>query len=161
MRFPILLTAALSLCAVSLQAQLAQPPAGVEEGALKDLMNACPSNAALPSLDASPAWSGWGGDHNTRFQTEAAAGLAPADVPKLKLKWAFGLPGAKSMYSQPAVAFGRVFVGNDNGVVYSLDAKTGCAYWAYQADMFGRFAPIAAPMPHLPPALSPSVSTQA
>ena len=34
----------------------------------------------------------------------------------------------------------------DNGVVYSLDAKTGCVYWAYQADMFGRFAPIAAPI---------------
>ena len=50
------------------------------------------------------------------------------------------------MYSQPAVAFGRVFVGGDNGVVYSLDAKTGCVYWAYQADMFGRFAPIAAPI---------------
>ena len=38
------------------------------------------------------------------------------------------------------------FVGGDNGVVYSLDAKTGCLYWAYQADMFGRFAPIAAPI---------------
>ena len=55
-----------------------------------------------------------------------------------------------SMYSQPSVAFGRVFVGNDNGVVYSLDAKTGCVYWAYQADMFGRFAPIAAPISGYP-----------
>ena len=54
------------------------------------------------------------------------------------------------MYSQPSVAFGRVFVGGDNGVVYSLDAKTGCVYWAYQADMFGRFAPIAAPISGYP-----------
>jgi polyvinyl alcohol dehydrogenase (cytochrome) len=51
---------------------------------------------------------------------------------------------------QPSVAFGRVFVGNDNGVVYSPDAKTGCVYWAYQADMFGRFAPIAAPISGYP-----------
>ena len=76
--------------------------------------------------------------------------MTPADVPKLKLKWAFGLPDGKSMYSQPSVAFGRVFVGNDNGVVYSLDAKSGCVYWAYQADMFGRFAPIAAPISGYP-----------
>ena len=54
------------------------------------------------------------------------------------------------MYSQPSVAFGRVFVGSDNGVVYSLDARTGCVYWAFQADMFGRFAPIAAPISGYP-----------
>jgi polyvinyl alcohol dehydrogenase (cytochrome) len=41
-------------------------------------------------------------------------------------------------------------VGNDNGVVYSLAAKSGCVYWAYQADMFGRFAPIAAPISGFP-----------
>jgi polyvinyl alcohol dehydrogenase (cytochrome) len=145
-RYATLLIAALGGVAGTARAQLAQPPAGVSEGLVKDVMNACPANPELGSLDASPAWSGWGGTSNARFQTKSAAGLAAADVPKLKLKWAFGLPEGKSMYSQPAVAFGRVFVGNDNGVVYSLDAKTGCVYWAYQADMFGRFAPIAAPI---------------
>lgn len=137
---------ALIFCSVSLWAQLAQPPAGVTEGPLKELANACAANPGLGRLDAAPAWSGWGGPNNARFQTQAAAGLSASDVPKLKLKWVFGLPGGMSMYSQPSVAFGRVFVGNDNGVVYSLDAKTGCVYWAYQADMFGRFAPIAAPI---------------
>jgi polyvinyl alcohol dehydrogenase (cytochrome) len=144
MRFPILFGAALALFAGSASAQLAQPPAEVSEGLLQELPNACPANAQLPKLDSSPVWSGWGGAGNARFQTKAAAGLTATDIPKLKLKWAFGLPGGMSMYSQPSVAFGRVFVGNDNGVVYSLDAKTGCVYWAYQADMFGRFAPIAA-----------------
>jgi polyvinyl alcohol dehydrogenase (cytochrome) len=144
MRSPMLLTIALTLFARSMQAQLAQPPAGVSEGVLKELMNACPANPELANLEASPVWSGWGGAENARFQTKAAAGLTPTDVAKLKLKWAFGLPGGTSMYSQPSVAFGRVFVGNDNGVVYSLDARTGCVYWAYQADMFGRFAPIVA-----------------
>jgi polyvinyl alcohol dehydrogenase (cytochrome) len=146
MRCPILLTTALTLFAGSVWAQLAQPPAGVSEGVLKELMNACPANPQLGNMEASPVWSGWGGAGNARFQTKTTAGLTPADVPKLELKWAFGLPGGASMYSQPSVAFGRVFVGNDNGVVYSLDAKTGCTYWAYQADMFGRFAPIAAPI---------------
>ncbi|MBZ5575860.1 MAG: PQQ-binding-like beta-propeller repeat protein [Acidobacteriia bacterium] len=146
MRYAILLPTVLAVFASSAGAQLAQPPAGVAEGVLKESANACPGNPELAGLDAAPAWSGWGGAGNTRFQTKAAAGLTPADVPKLQLKWAFGFPDAKSMYSQPSVAFGRVFVGNDNGVVVSLDAKTGCVYWAYQADMFGRFAPIAAPI---------------
>ena len=146
MRNLILLSAAVALSTISLRAQLAEPPKGVTEGPLAELGGRCPSNPDLGNLDASRAWSGWGGENNARFESKAAAGLSPADVPKLKLKWAFGLPGAMSMYSQPAIAFGRVFVGGDNGVVYSLDAKTGCAYWAYQADMFGRFAPIAAPI---------------
>jgi len=150
MRYLILLTTALSSFTCSLRAQLAQPPPGVTEGVLKELMSACPANPVLANLDASPVWSGWGGSGNARFQTKEAAGLAATDVPKLKLKWAFGLPGGMSMYSQPSTAFGRVFVGNDNGVVYSLDAKTGCLYWAYQADMFGRFAPIAAPISGYP-----------
>ncbi len=147
MRHPILLTAALAFLAASVEAQLAQPPAGIKEGVLADLANRCPANPGLASLESSPSWSGWGGGaNNARYQTAANSGISAPDVPKLKLKWAFGVPGGASMYSQPAVAFGRVFVGGDNGVVYSLDAKTGCAYWAYQADMFGRFAPIAAPI---------------
>jgi polyvinyl alcohol dehydrogenase (cytochrome) len=152
MRNSILVTAALAFFAGSLPAQLAQPPGGLVEGAVAAaaLTNRCAANPELGSLDATPSWSGWGGAGNARFQTKAASGLSPADVPKLKLKWAFGLPDGKSMYSQPSVAFGRVFVGNDNGVVYSLDAKTGCVYWAYQADMFGRFAPIAAPISGYP-----------
>src|SRR5579863_6289045 len=147
MRYPILFTIVLVFLAGPAQAQLAQPPAGVTEGVLKEQPNACKANSPLGRLEASPSWSGWGNAaNNSRFQTKANAGLAAADVPKLKLKWSFGIPDAKSMYSSPAVAFGRVFVGGDNGVVYSLDAKTGCLYWAYQADMFGRFAPIAAPI---------------
>ncbi|HEY7334163.1 MAG TPA: PQQ-binding-like beta-propeller repeat protein [Bryobacteraceae bacterium] len=150
MRYALLFTTMLTLVVGSASAQLAQPPAGVSEGIVKELANACPANPSLASLDASPVWSGWGGAGNARFQTATAAGLTAADVPKLKLKWAFGLPSGKSMYSQPAVAFGRVFVGNDNGAVYSLDAKTGCLYWGYQADMFGRFSPIAAPIAGIP-----------
>lgn len=107
---------------------------------------ACRSNPALGELNASPVWSGWGGQSNARFQNEAAAGLKAADVPKLKLKWAFGLPEHKNSYSQPTVAFGRVFVGGEDGTVYSLDAKTGCVYWTYKSDQFGRFAPIIAPI---------------
>jgi polyvinyl alcohol dehydrogenase (cytochrome) len=117
-------------------------------GEVSKMTNPCPSNPALATRG--PSWSGWGGESNARFQSDAAAGLKASDVPKLKLKWAWGLPGSSNSYSQPAVAFGRVFVGSDDGVVYSLDAKSGCAYWAYKSDMFGRFAPIIAPIKGYP-----------
>ncbi len=81
-----------------------------------------------------PRWSGWGADlMNSRMQTAEGAGLRADQVPKLALKWAFGFPNGTSAYGQPAVAGGRVFVGSDNGFVYSLDAATGCVYWSFEA----------------------------
>ncbi len=81
-----------------------------------------------------PAWNGWGADlENSRSQTAQAAGLTAAQVPKLKLKWAFGFPGDYSAYSQPAIVGGRVFVGSIGGQVYSLDASSGCTYWSFDA----------------------------
>jgi polyvinyl alcohol dehydrogenase (cytochrome) len=85
-------------------------------------------------------WNGWGVDSlNSRFQPEP--GLAVADVSKLKLKWAFGFPGETRTQSQPVIAGGRVFVGSTSGMVYSLDAATGCLYWTYQAAGFVKAAP--------------------
>jgi polyvinyl alcohol dehydrogenase (cytochrome) len=122
-----------------------QPLHDPAAGDVTKMSNRCAANPALGDLGTA-AWSGWGGATNARFQTEQAAGLKAADVPRLKLKWAFGLPAGSNMYSQPAVAFGRVFVGSDDGVIYSMNAKSGCVYWAYQSDAFGRFAPIVAPI---------------
>ena len=39
------------------------------------------------------------------------------EVPRTALKWAFGFPGVSSLYGQPTVAGGRVFVGVDTGYV--------------------------------------------
>ena len=89
---------------------------------------------ALPDPSKGPAWNGWGVDaHNTRFQSAEGAGLTVAQVPNLKLKWAFGFPLGVSAFGQPSVASGRVFVGSDIGYVYSLDMHTGCVHWSYQA----------------------------
>jgi polyvinyl alcohol dehydrogenase (cytochrome) len=60
-----------------------------------------------------PLWNGWGVTiTNTRFQPAADAGLTADDIPQLKLKWAFGFPGATSASSQPVVAGDRVYVGS-------------------------------------------------
>ncbi len=104
-----------------------------ESGEAKTMPNRCSANPPLPDPDRWPAWNGWGVDAaNTRFQPAKAAGLTAAQVPRLKLKWAFGFPGGSSAYSQPAVVSGRVFVGADTGHIYSLDAATGCVYWSFR-----------------------------
>jgi polyvinyl alcohol dehydrogenase (cytochrome) len=96
--------------------------------------NKCPSNPPIANLSAAPAWNGWGVDAtNGRFQSAKAAGLAANQVSGLNLKWAFGFPGATAVYGQPTLAAGRVFVGNNTGYVYSLDAATGCVHWSFQA----------------------------
>ncbi len=118
-----------------------------KEGAsVAKMSNKCAANPALGDITQA-SWNGWGaGTSNARFQTAANAGLDAGKAPKLKLKWAFGLPGGGSSISQPTVAGGRLFVGSDNTAVYSIDAKTGCAYWSFFADAPGRFAPIVAPI---------------
>jgi polyvinyl alcohol dehydrogenase (cytochrome) len=101
----------------------------------KLMPNPCPGNSPLGDLSAKPLWNGWGNDvSNARFQSAKGAGLSADQVPNLKLKWAFGFPGAEEVYGQPTVAGGRVFLGVDTGAVYSLDAESGCVYWSYQAD---------------------------
>jgi polyvinyl alcohol dehydrogenase (cytochrome) len=78
---------------------------------------------------------GWGGGiSNSRFQSADAAQMKASDVPRLKLKWAFGLADAKQVFGEPTVVAGRVFFSDDTGAVYSLDAATGCLYWKFQAD---------------------------
>jgi polyvinyl alcohol dehydrogenase (cytochrome) len=123
-----------------------RPFLDIEGTGTAKMTNRCASNPPLGDLSTTPAWNGWGGSNNARFQTAAAAGLAARDVPKLTLKWAFGFPGGGVSSSQPTVALGRVFVASDNRAVYSIDARSGCAYWSFHADSIGRFAPLIGPI---------------
>ncbi len=95
--------------------------------------NPCaPGAHHLPNLTG---WNGWGVDlTNARFQTTAGAGLRAEDVPKLKVKWAFGIPYQVTVEAQPTVVGDRVYFGTATGSVYSLDARTGCQYWMFKAD---------------------------
>ena len=82
---------------------------------------------------AGPRWTAWGNSNNARFQDAASARLTAADVPRLKLKWAFAFPGNLQSYSQATLAAGRLFVGSWGGKVYSLDASSGCVHWFFDA----------------------------
>jgi polyvinyl alcohol dehydrogenase (cytochrome) len=111
-----------------------RPLGSTEAGDAKFMTNHCASNPPLSDPAAGAGWNGWGNDlGNTRFQPANAAGISADQVPRLKLKWAFGFPNGVQNYGQPTVVSGRVFVASDISYIYSLDASTGCVYWSYQA----------------------------
>jgi polyvinyl alcohol dehydrogenase (cytochrome) len=93
-------------------------------------------------------WSGWSPDlDNARLQPAEHAGLTPADLDKLELRWAFGFPGSSSVGIQPAALGDRLFVGSPAGGVYALNAKSGCAVWKFPTAGPVRATPIVAPDP--------------
>ncbi len=70
----------------------------------------------------------WGHD-NRRFVSRQAGGLTSEEVPRLRLKWAFAHPAAQRARSQPAIGWGAIFVGSQDGTVWALDLETGCVRW--------------------------------
>jgi polyvinyl alcohol dehydrogenase (cytochrome) len=110
-----------------------RPLGSAKVGDARNMANQCRNNPAMTDPARGPAWNGWGVDaSNSRFQPAQTAGLTAAQVERLKLKWAFGFPAGISANTQPTIASGRVFIGSDNGFVYSLDAATGCVYWSFE-----------------------------
>ena len=98
----------------------------------------CPA-APSRALASAPVWSGWGqGPANTRFQNQP--GFTAAEVPRLKLKWAFAFPGDLTSFAQTVVNGDRLYTGSSSGMVYSLDVKSGCIHWYFQADSWVRAA---------------------
>lgn len=78
----------------------------------------------------------WGSTlENNRFQTAEQAGLSAAELPRLKLKWAYYLPprfpGTSELRSQPAVTSDTLYVGTQEGKVLALDSRSGCTRWNY------------------------------
>jgi polyvinyl alcohol dehydrogenase (cytochrome) len=92
-----------------------------------EIANRCTNEAVWKD---SSGWTNWGaGLANMRYQPAKEAGLRAENLPKLMLKWAFAFPDTSVLRSQPAVYRGTVFVGSQDGSVYSLDAATGCVHW--------------------------------
>jgi polyvinyl alcohol dehydrogenase (cytochrome) len=90
-------------------------------------------------------WNGWGRDYdNSRYQPRP--GLSAAEVPRLKLKWTFALPG-QAVYAQPVVVGDYAFISGAAGWVFALNAHTGCTYWAMDAGARVRSAITVAPLP--------------
>jgi polyvinyl alcohol dehydrogenase (cytochrome) len=97
-----------SLASCSIEAAAQEAGAGSPNG------GACSSNgAAFADPLSKPHWNGWGVDPSQhRFQSSDMAGLTEGDLPRLKLKWAFGFPWADRSVAQPTIVGGRLFVGS-------------------------------------------------
>jgi polyvinyl alcohol dehydrogenase (cytochrome) len=122
--------ATMALCALPGAAKAAPPTAPPET--LET--NFCTEHLLMGDPKTSPSWDGWGnGPQNLRFQPKSQAKLTPQDLPRLELKWAFGYANVSSARPQPTVVGGRLFAPSENGLVYALDARTGCRYWTYRA----------------------------
>jgi polyvinyl alcohol dehydrogenase (cytochrome) len=102
------------------------------------MANRCTRAPTPLSLNGSP-WIGWGGvgTSNTRYQPDP--GLKASEIPKLKLKWVFALPGTTS--SQASIVGNRIFVPTMSGTLLSLDKESGCAYWTTDVGAPIRTAP--------------------
>ncbi len=93
--------------------------------------------ARMPvDLSGAAAITNFGFDmHNTRSLTAEKAGLTKAQVAKLDLAWAVGIPDATGMRSQGAVVGKNLFVPvADAGAMYAFDISTTdkpCLQWVY------------------------------
>ena len=93
--------------------------------------NRCAQPAGPISLGTS-SWNGVGANPaNTRYQNDP--GFAVADVSRLAIQWTFAYPGGAA-YGAPVIVGNRLFVTTATGRIVSLDAKTGCTHWSWQAD---------------------------
>jgi polyvinyl alcohol dehydrogenase (cytochrome) len=92
--------------------------------------------ASGPIRASASDWPALGPDENSsRFQPNP--GFRAADVPRLKVKWAFSMAGG----GQPVVVGDWLFITNRGGKFYALDAKTGCVHWAIE-DASSRTTPM-------------------
>jgi polyvinyl alcohol dehydrogenase (cytochrome) len=100
----------------------------------------CTDNTPMGDPAKGASWNGHGnGAEATRFAK--SGGITAADLPRLKLKWAFGYANVGSARTQPALAGGRLFVASENGEVHALNPRTGCTYWTFKAQAGVRTAP--------------------
>ena len=126
--------------------------AGESAGTLDSAVTTLPDSAYCTSEPAAgidlsaPSWNGWGVDlENRRFQP--TPGLTADEVPRLQLRWAFAFPNVTDAGSQATIVAGRALLGTRSGLVYSLDATTGCVQWVHEAPASVRSAISVGPAP--------------
>src|SRR5262245_14313845 len=75
----------------------------------------CTRVSPMSSITRGPRWYGWGnGVENARYQSKEQGKITAADLPRLKLKWAFGYPNIASARAAPVVVGNRLFAASEN-----------------------------------------------
>jgi outer membrane protein assembly factor BamB len=70
----------------------------------------------------------------TTFRGDESHNASTADGPTSNVTLLWKAPTGAAVWSSPAVAYGRVFVGCRDGNLYCFDAAKGFKYWSYQTD---------------------------
>jgi polyvinyl alcohol dehydrogenase (cytochrome) len=118
---------------------------GEQATAGAQVVNKCSFDRATVDPSSVNGWNGYGnGPAGTRFQDAKTGGITAADLPRLKLKWAFGYNGVAAARTQPTAAGGKLFIASENGEVHALDPATGCTFWTFKALAGVRSAPAVA-----------------
>ncbi len=95
----------------------------------------CSAKMSVMAGPNNDSWAGWSpAASNARYQSPERAGLVPAQVRRLKLKWALGFPGDVTAFAAPTIVNGTLFVGSASGAVEAVNAATGCIHWVFQAN---------------------------
>ena len=102
----------------------AAAPAGRQAPAPVGVDVKCATNPPIRATGSD--WTSVGFD-STSHRYQPKPGLTAADVPKLKVKWSFAMPGG-----MPTVIGDWLFVTNRSGKFYALDAATGCVRWVVE-----------------------------
>jgi len=111
--------------------------------------NLCKASLGAVNLSGQQ-WNGWGRDlDNSRYQPKP--GIKPEDVPKLKVKWAFAHPGPMAT-GPPTIIGDRLYLTTEVGLIYCLNAQSGCTYWTMNAGAAVRAAICVGPLPSGSPA---------
>jgi polyvinyl alcohol dehydrogenase (cytochrome) len=118
------------------------------EAPMKPVADPAPCAAGGRFSMAGPGWNGWSIDpRNWRMQPNP--GLTRAEAPRLKVKWAMTYIGGR--YGQPTIVGGRLFLTSSSGKIYSLDAKTGCTHWRFDAGAGARTTVVIGRLPGVAP----------
>ncbi|HXI32228.1 MAG TPA: PQQ-binding-like beta-propeller repeat protein [Vicinamibacterales bacterium] len=114
--------------AIAAYLSVARPPAAAPPAASVRRCDA-PPDLRLSEAD----WRGWGMTlANERLQRHP--GFTSAQVPALKLRWAFGFDGENAAAANPTITRDAIYVGSASGRVYALGLKDGCVHWTFKAD---------------------------
>ena len=107
----------------------------------------CAHKPSPIDLTIADQWNGWGRSaEETRYQPHP--GFSTAQIPQLKLKWAFAYPNSRG--GQATVIGGRLFLNASTGAIYALDARTGCAWWRLDAPAASRGSIVVGRLPQAP-----------
>src|SRR5262245_23390086 len=107
----------------------------------------CSNRSVTLSGRSKVEWNGWSPTSgNTRYQTNDSAGITLGQVPRLRLKWAYGFEGDIIAFAQPTILDGHLFMGSAGGLVQALSVESGCVKWVFQASGPVRSAILAVPL---------------